>query len=107
MTQEIREWFHKSNIGKPQGRLLYSIREWTKKAKESKMKSFESVAKMIEKHEQDFLRYFISGQTNAKAENLNSRIQRLLASNYGTKDRDFFFYRTQIYFALAPQKKLA
>lgn len=54
---------------------------------------------MIEKHHDDIINYFKEGQTNAKAENMNSKIQRFLANNFGIKDRDFFLYRVQGYFS--------
>ena len=61
---------------------------------------------MFEKHRDDILRYFEKGLTNSKEENLNGKIQRFIANNYGTRDKDFFLYRVQIYFAPAPQKKI-
>ena len=61
---------------------------------------------MFDKHRDDIIRYFEKGLTNAKAENVNGKIQRFLANNYGTRDKDFFFYRLQVYFASAPQKKI-
>ena len=39
------------------------------------------------------MNYFIKGKTNAKAEAINSKIQRSIAANYGVRDRDFFMYR--------------
>ena len=36
---------------------------------------------MIEKHQDDIANYFKEGQTNAKTENMNSKIQRFFASN--------------------------
>jgi hypothetical protein len=46
-----------------------------------------------------FRLYFKHGQTSARAENLNGRIQRFIISNYGARDPDFFFYSTQVYFS--------
>ena len=54
---------------------------------------------LIEKHQDDIVNYFKEGQTNAKAENMNGKIQRFLANNFGIKDRDFFMYRIAGYFA--------
>jgi transposase len=54
---------------------------------------------MIRKHEYEILNYFISGQTNARAENLNRKINRFISNNYGMKDKDFALYRAAIYFS--------
>ncbi|MFV0604595.1 MAG: transposase [Niabella sp.] len=54
---------------------------------------------LIGSHEQKIINYFIHGYTNAKAEAMNAKIQRFIASNYGIRDRDFFFYRLARYFS--------
>jgi hypothetical protein len=45
------------------------------------------------------INFFKNGQTNAKAERLNGKIQRFVSANYGIKDKDFFLYRTAKYFS--------
>jgi hypothetical protein len=45
------------------------------------------------------LGYFRFGDTNAIAENINSRIQRFIMINQGTGDREFFYFRMKNYFA--------
>ncbi|MDR1675456.1 MAG: transposase [Tannerella sp.] len=57
-------------------------------------------------HQTEIIRYIEKELTNAKAENLNSKIQRFIANNFGIRNRDFFFYRMQVYFSPAPQKKI-
>ncbi|MDR0725731.1 MAG: transposase [Prevotellaceae bacterium] len=54
---------------------------------------------MIRKHETDILNFFKHGLTNAKAENLNGKIQRFVSSNFGLKDKDFFLYRIAGFFS--------
>jgi len=44
---------------------------------------------MAERHQPDFVNYFLEGWTDAKAETMNGKIQRVLANNFGTKDGDF------------------
>jgi hypothetical protein len=46
------------------------------------------------------------GLTNAKAENLNGKIQRFVSSNFGVKDKDFFSVSNCRVFFIAPQKKI-
>jgi transposase len=106
LTCDIRHWYDPENIGKSNHRLTNELGQWQENALKSKIKAFRLIVNMFEKHEDDILRYFEKGLTNAKAENINGRIQRFLQKNYGTRNRDFFFYRLQVYFATAPQKKI-
>lgn len=99
LVEEIRAWYEHKNIGKRLYTMHYQLKKWIDKVKESGLKSFGFIVKMFTNHWDDILNYFINGHSNAKAENLNSRIQRFLVTNYGTRDKDFFFYRTQIYFS--------
>ncbi len=98
LVQDIRNWYDKKNIGAAELKIENELDHWLTKARQSKIKAFKFIVKMLEKHRDDILRYFLKGQTNAKAENLNSKIQRFITNSYGTRDKDFFFYRTQIYF---------
>jgi hypothetical protein len=54
---------------------------------------------MIRKYETGIINFFRNGLTNAKAENLNGKMQRFVSNNYGIKDKDFFLYRTANYFS--------
>lgn len=99
LTEQIRSWYDSKNIGQPLQRMHHQLNEWISQVRVSKLKPFSFVIKMFEKHWEDILRYFQQGHTNAKAENLNARIQRFIIANYGTRDKDFFLYRTQLYFA--------
>ncbi|GHT27410.1 hypothetical protein AGMMS4957_22510 [Bacteroidia bacterium] len=54
---------------------------------------------MIEKHETEIVTFFDRGHTNAKAEQLNGKIQRFVSNNYGLKDKDFALYRIAGYFS--------
>ena len=99
LVEQIRSWYESKNIGQPHQRMHDQLNEWITQARASKLKPFGFVIKMFEKHWDNILRYFQQGHTSAKAENLNARIQRFIIANYGTRDKDFFFYRMQIYFA--------
>jgi len=54
---------------------------------------------LIERNMLPILNYFRFGATNAKAENLNSQIQRFIMINQGTRDREFFYFRMKKYFS--------
>ncbi|HDP55385.1 MAG TPA: hypothetical protein ENN24_06895 [Bacteroidetes bacterium] len=61
----------------------------------------ETKARVItfEEHLDIILNYCITGQTNAKAENINSRIQRFINVNYGVRHENSFFFRWEKYYA--------
>jgi transposase len=106
LCQQLRLWYQKSNIGKNTGILLAELRRWKEKVKQANIKEFSQVPRMIENHQTEIIHYFENGLTNAKAENLNGKIQRFIANNFGIRNRDFFIYRMQVYFSPAPQKKI-
>ena len=99
LTQQLRLWYNGRNIGKNLRVLEMELYNWCDRVYQSKIPALRSIRKMIEKHQDEILNYFKEGQTNAKAENMNGKIQRFLANNYGIKDRDFFLFRVAGYFS--------
>ena len=99
LTQKLRLWYNGRNIGKNINTLENELNNWCDEVNKAKIAAFKAVRKMIEKHQDDILNYFQEGQTNAKAENMNGKIQRFLANNFGIRDRDFFLYRVAGYFS--------
>ena len=97
ITNQLRDWYHSKNVGQKPGVQLHKLKEWITKA--SKIEAFQLVVNLLEKHRDKILAYFTKGQTSERAENLNGRIQRFIIANYGTRDPDFFYYRTQVYFS--------
>ncbi len=99
LSEDFKTWYtpgkqHNSRLVNE--KLLFG---WYEKAENSGLKQFESVIKMIEKHEEEIINYFDSKHTNAKAENMNGKIQRFISNNYGIKDKDFNIYRIAMYFS--------
>lgn len=99
LTQKLRLWYNGRNIGKNINSLENELNNWCDEVNRAKIAAFKAVRKMIERHQDDILNYFREGQTNAKAENMNGKIQRFLANNFGIRDRDFFLYRVAGYFS--------
>lgn len=99
LTQQLRNWYNGKNIGKHINLLEKELYHWCDEVNQSKIAAFRGVRKMIEKHQDDIMNYFKEGQTNAKAENMNGKIQRFLANNFGIRDRDFFLFRVAGYFS--------
>ena len=99
LTLKLRAWYNGKNIGKDIDKIEKELYNWCDEVIKSKIKPLNAVRKMIERHQDDIVNYFLEGQTNAKAENMNGKIQRFLANNFGIKERDFFLYRVAGYFA--------
>jgi transposase len=99
LAEDFKTWYTPGKQNK--GRLVNEkqLFEWYEKAENSGLKQFEGVIKMLEKHENEIINYFDSRHTNAKAENMNGKIQRFISNNYGIKDKDFNLYRIARYFS--------
>jgi transposase len=99
LTQQIRQWLDKENVGKYQWQIERQLIHWYDCAEQQKLPEVENLIRLIGSHEQKIMNYFKSGKTNAKAEAINSKIQRFIAANYGIRDKDFFLYRLAHYFS--------
>jgi transposase len=99
LVQSFRQWYARENCFKQRTQTVEELHGWYREVKKSGIDEFKSVVKMIRKHEYEILNYFICGQTNARAESLNGKINRFLSNNYGMKDKDFALYRTALYFS--------
>lgn len=92
LTIQIREWLDKKNIGAYEWQIERQLIHWYDCAERARLPEIENLIRLIGANEQIILNYFKSGKTNAKAEAMNGKIQRLIASNYGVRDKDFFFF---------------
>lgn len=100
LTQQFKTWYRKdTKLSRSPMRLECELYQWYEDVERSKIKEFQSSIKMIERHEENILNFFKSYHTNAKAENLNGKIQRFVSNNYGIKDKDFTLYRIKGYFS--------
>ena len=73
--------------------------EWLFQVYEDNVSEMTSFAATVERHEEKIKNYLLTGKTNAPAENMNSKLQRFLTANYGTRDIDFFLFRIAKYFS--------
>jgi transposase len=99
LSQDFKNWYDIGNSIKQKVFIERDLRNWYYKVEDTKIKEFQSVVKMIEKHESEIVNFFDRGHTNAKAERLNGKIQRFVTNNYGLKDKDFSLYRIAGYFS--------
>jgi transposase len=99
LAQKFKQWYNISNSIKTSVQIIKDLHDWYYKVKQSELDEFKSVIKMIRKHEDQIVNFFMCNQTNAKAERLNGKINRFISSNYGIKDKDFALYRIANYFS--------
>jgi transposase len=99
ISQNFKKWYNISNCRLNKEVIKEDLYKWYYSIKNEDVKEFVSVAKMIRKHENEILNFFSCGHTNAKAENLNGKVQRFISANYGIKDKDFCMYRIAGYFS--------
>jgi len=99
LSENFKQWYSPSNKNKYRLTIEKELFEWYDQVEKSKLNEFKSVVKMIEKHEEEIINYFKNTQTNAKAENMNGKIQRFITNNYGIRDIDFTLYRIAKYFS--------
>ena len=97
ISQNFKHWYDYQNRLKSREQITNDLYQWYKQA--GQMKEFESVIKMIRKHEDEIINFFNHGITNAKAEKLNGKIQRFVSNNYGIKNKNFSLYRLAGYFS--------
>lgn len=100
LVQDLKKWYDKSRCRLDKIQIKNDLYDWYKKAQNSGIEEFKQLIKMLRKHEYEVLNYFSTdGQSNARAERLNGKINRFIAANYGIKDKDFVLWRLKGYFA--------
>ena len=97
ISQNFKHWYDYRHHTKSRNQITERLQKWYGQA--THVKEFQSVIKMIRKHEDQIINFFQHGITNAKAERLNGKIKRFVTNNYGVKDKDFILYRIAGYFS--------
>jgi transposase len=96
---EFRNWMKKENIGKNIQLMKKELQNWMHKVDDDDVDEMLNFKSIIERNTLPVLSYFRTGASNAIAENINAKIQRFIMINQGTRDREFFYFRTKNYFA--------
>ena len=99
LTQQIRQWLDKENVGKYEWQIEKQLIHWYDCAEQAKLPEVENLIRIIGSNEEKIMNYFKTGKTNAKAEAMNSKIQKFITANYGVRDKDFFMYRLAHYYS--------
>lgn len=105
LSLKFRTWYKKTNVGKDINLIKKQLKEWYSKVDEVDIDEMSNFKSLVERHEPEILAYFRNGYTNAIAECINSKIQRFIAINQGTRDREFFYFRINNFFS-APQNEI-
>jgi transposase len=69
------------------------LRGWIARARESGLKPFEAFCKLLEKHWDGVLRYFLHPISTALSEAMNAKINALKLRAHGYRDFDYFVYK--------------
>ena len=83
LTLQIRQWLDKENIGKYEWQIEKQLIHWYDCAEQAKLPEIENLIRIIGSNEEKIMNYFKTGKTNAKAEAMNSKIQRFIHSRAG------------------------
>ena len=78
---------------------LIRLAKWDKKVRQSKFKSFNTIARTMSIHYQNILNYFDNRSTNASAESFNAKIKAFRTQFRGVRNIDFFLFRRTNIFA--------
>ena len=95
----FRSWIKSENVGKRMGLITAELNQWFRYVDEAEIEELLNFKNTIERNILSVLNYFRFGATNAMAENLNSRIQRFIMINQGSRHREFFYFRMANYFS--------
>jgi transposase len=96
---EFRDWMKRENVGRSIRLLKEDLHNWMRKVEQDDIDEMLNFESLIERNMIPVLNYFRFGATNALAENINSKIQRFIMINQGTRDREFFYFRIGKYFS--------
>ena len=93
LSCDFRVWYRKEHIGMAKEEMRKRLQQWYLQVEKENVMEMENFKSLVERHEGIILNYFVKGDTNALAEAINSKIQRFIMSNQGTRDREFFYFR--------------
>ena len=95
----FRDWYKKKNVGKNSILINKELEAWYELVDNADIDEISNFKSSVERNQGVITAYFKNGHTNAIAENINSKIQRFVNINQGTRDREFFYFRMGNYFS--------
>ncbi len=70
-----------------------ALQGWVKRAKESLLAPFVKFCRMVERHEEGILRYFVKRVTSGLSEGMNNKIKVVKRRAYGYRDPGYFILK--------------
>jgi transposase len=98
LSCRFRQWYARGNIGKHRLQIERELFQWYEDIEDADIDEMLNFKSLVESNEDIIIEYFNSGQTNARAENLNAQLNKFIQANQGVRNRDFFFFRIRNYF---------
>jgi len=93
-VNKIRRWYRppdgKTTYQKPRDKKKKQIKSSIKELMNSDKEELKNIASLFKNNLSHILHYFISKESNAKAETLNRNLQRFINMNYGYRNKRFF-----------------
>ena len=99
LSLKFRTWYRKENIKKEKQSIINGLKQWYSIVDKADIDEISNFKSSVERNQTAIIAYFNNGHTNAIAENINSKIQRFVNINQGTRDKEFFYFRMANYFS--------
>ena len=93
LSMKFRDWYDKSNIGKNIKVIKEELQQWLTEVALTDIPEMLNFKALVERHSGIICNYFLTGQTNAKAEAINKKIQSIISSNVNTRNINFAHFR--------------
>ena len=99
LTLKFRNWYAKTNVGKHRLIIEEKLHQWYTMVEQSNIPELLNFKALVKRHQGVICNYFINGQTNAKAEALNRKIQAIITNTVKTRNIDFAHFRFSLLLA--------
>ena len=86
-------------MGRSIDEMRTELRLWYSEVEKGGVLEMDNFSSLVERHECLILNYFVNGDTNAIAEAMNSKIQRMITLNKEIKNKEFFWHKMKKIFA--------
>jgi transposase len=105
LISKLRKWYQyskrktKTTYQKTRNQKTEKLKIIIRELKQTNIYELKNLAYTLKRHIAQIVNYFITKETNAKAEALNNNLQRFVNVNYGARNTDFFLYRVNLLFS--------
>lgn len=90
---KFRIWYDPSNVGKDIHHIKNELQLWSNEVAVKNIPEMLNFKDLVERHSGVICNYFLTGQTNAKAEALNRKIQSIISNYVNTRNINFAHFR--------------